>query len=328
MFVVEQAGRIRIVSNGTVLSTPFLDIANLVNFDGAEQGLLGVTFHPNYASTPKVYVNYDRVAPGGQETVIAEFTAASAGASQIDSATERILLVQAQPFSNHKAGQLAFGLDGFLYFGLGDGGGAGDPNGNGQNLNTLLGKMMRIDVDHASAGKPYAIPSDNPFASGGGLPEIFAYGFRNPWRFSLDRPTARFFVADVGQDMFEEIDILTSGGNFGWNIMEGSHCFMPSSGCNMSGLTLPIFDYSHSDGIAVIGGYVYHGAALPGLSGKYLFSDFGSGTLWALTQSPLGTWSRQTLLSTGRNISSFGQDSSGELYLLDLSGSVLKIVPQ
>ena len=327
MFVVEQPGRIKIISNGTVLPTAFLDITSIVNF-GAEQGLLGVAFHPGYANSPKIYVNYDRAVAGGQETVISEFSAPSAGSNQIDPASERILLIQSQPFSNHKAGQLAFGLDGFLYFGLGDGGGSGDPNNNGQNLNTLLGKMLRIDVDHTSPGKPYAIPPDNPFANGGGLPEIFAYGFRNPWRFSLDRPGQRFFVADVGQNSFEEIDILANGANFGWNTMEGAHCFNPPSNCSMTGLTLPIFEYSHSEGIAVIGGYVYHGSAIPSLAGTYLFSDFGSGTLWNLTEGPPGTWTRQTLLSTGRSVSSFGQDAAGELYLLDLSGTVLKLVAQ
>jgi len=334
-FVVEQPGRIKIISNGAVLPTPFLDIASKVNFDGQEQGLLGVAFHPNYAATPKIYVNYDQaVAGGGQETIIAEFTAPSAASMSVDLTTERDLIVQSQPFTNHKAGQLVFGLDGFLYFGLGDGGSAGDPHGNGQNLNTLLGKMLRIDVDHTSAGKLYAIPSDNPFVGGGGLPEIYAYGFRNPWRFSLDRPGQRFFVADVGQANFEEIDILQKAnlaaqtGNFGWNIMEGTHCFNPSTGCDMTGLTLPIFDYSHAEGAAVIGGYVYHGSAIPTLAGTYLFSDFGSGTLWNLTEGPPGTWTRSTLMSTGRPISSFGQDSTGELYLVDLSGSVLKLVIQ
>jgi glucose/arabinose dehydrogenase len=328
LFVVEQPGRIKIISNGSLLPTPFLDISNLVNFDGQEQGLLGVAFHPGYSAKPTIYVNYTRAAAAGQESVIAEFTAANATSDQIDPATERILLVQTQPFPNHKAGQLVFGLDGFLYFGLGDGGSSNDPMGNGQNLNTLLGKMLRIDIDHTSAGRQYAIPSDNPFVNGGALPEIFAYGFRNPWRFSLDRPGQRFFIADVGQNMFEEIDMLASGANFGWNTMEGSHCFNPATNCNMTGLTLPIFDYDHSEGIAVIGGYVYHGSAIPSLAGTYLFSDFGSGTLWNLTEGPPGTWTRQTLLSTGRSISSFGQDSAGELYMLDLSGSVLKLVAQ
>jgi glucose/arabinose dehydrogenase len=287
-----------------------------------------VAFHPNYSTNPRFYVNYVRPnATTGQETVIAEFTASSAASNQIDPATEHILLVQVQPFSNHKAGQLVFGLDGFLYFGLGDGGGAGDQSGNGQNLNTLLGKMLRIDIDNTSPGKQYAIPSDNPFVGGRGLPEIFAFGFRNPWRFSLDRPGQRFFVADVGQASFEEIDILAKGANFGWNTMEGTHCFNPPTGCDTTGLTLPIFDYSHSDGVAVIGGYLYHGTAIPSLQGTYVFGDL-NGPVWNLVEGPPGTWTRITLLSTGRTLSSFGQDAAGELYLLDLTGSVLKLVAQ
>jgi glucose/arabinose dehydrogenase len=327
LFVVEQPGRIKIISNGSVLPTPFLDITSKVNFDGAEQGLLGVAFHPNFSAVPKIYVNYDKAVTGGQETIIAEFTVSAADLNQINPASERDLIIQSQPFTNHKAGQLVFGLDGFLYFGLGDGGNGGDPLGNGQNLGTLLGKMMRIDVDHTSPGKQYAIPSDNPFVGGGGLPEIFAFGFRNPWRFSLDRPGQRFFVADVGQNNFEEIDILAKGANFGWNTMEGSHCFNPPNGCDVTGLTLPIFDYSHADGVAVIGGYVYHGSAIPSLQGTYIFGDL-TGPIWNLVEGPPGTWTRNTLLTTGRSLSSFGQDASGELYVLDLSGIVLKLVAQ
>jgi len=256
------------------------------------------------------------------QTVIAEYQA-SANSNQADPASERILLTVNQPFPNHKAGQLSFGADGFLYFGLGDGGGGGDPLGNGQNTQTLLGKMLRIDVDHTSGSLPYAIPSDNPFVSGGGSPEIWAFGFRNPWRFSFDRPTGRLFCADVGQEKFEEIDLVTRGGNYGWNIMEGGHCFNSAS-CNMNGLTLPITEYDHTEGIAIIGGYVYHGSAIPALQGKYVFGDFGSGTVWTLTESPPGAWTRDKLLSTSHSISSFGQDAAGELYLVDLGGAIFK----
>jgi glucose/arabinose dehydrogenase len=329
LFVVEQPGMILVIKNGAALPTPFLDITPKVNFDGAEQGLLGLTFHPNYPTNPHFYLNYDRLIGAQIQTVIAEYAVSAANPDQADPTSERILLTVNQPFTNHKAGQMAFGADGFLYFGLGDGGSAGDPLGNGQNLQTLLGKMLRIDVDHTgTAGQPYAIPSDNPFVGGGGLPEIFAFGFRNPWRFSFDRPTGRVFVADVGQARFEEIDILQKGGNFGWNIMEGLHCFNPMTGCKMTGLILPIFEYDHTQGIAVIGGFVYHGTAIPQLAGTYLFSDFGSGTLWNLTEGPPGTWTRSTLLSTGRSISSLGQDSAGELYMVDLSGTVLKLIAQ
>jgi glucose/arabinose dehydrogenase len=229
-----------------------------------------------------------------------------------------------QPFDNHNAGQLAFGADGYLYFGLGDGGSGGDPMGNGQNTNVLLGKMLRIDVDHTSTGKQYAIPADNPFVSGGGAPEIYAYGFRNPWRFSFDPPTGQLFVADVGQDAYEEIDIVTKGANYGWNTMEGTHCYSPATGCSMTGLTLPIIDYAHSEGVTVIGGFVYHGALLTGFQGTYLFGDFSNGKIWSLTQSG-GTWTKTLQLSTGISISSFGRDESGELYVVDYSGKVMAI---
>jgi glucose/arabinose dehydrogenase len=246
-----------------------------------------------------------------------------------DPASERILLTvnQVGNFTNHKAGQLAFGPEGFLYFGLGDGGSAGDPFGNGQNKNTLLGKMMRIDVDGTSPGLQYRIPPDNPFAAGGGLPEIWAYGFRNPWRFSFDRATGRQFVADVGQDSFEEIDLVQKGGNFGWNIMEGLHCFNPPSGCNMTGLVLPIIEYSHAEGDAVIGGYVYHGSRLPGLRGMYIFGDFGSGRIWSLQETSPNVFTRTLRASSGLSISSFGQDQNGEIYVVDISGKVFSVTP-
>jgi|SRR5207302_883464 len=327
LFVVEQPGTIRIISNSALLPTPFLDISSQVDF-GGEKGLLGLAFHPSYSQNRRFFVNYDRVVGGQMQTVISEFEASATNPNLADRTTERILFTVDQPFPNHKGGQLVFGPDSFLYIGLGDGGSGGDPLRNGQNLETMLGKMLRIDVDHTSSGLPYAIPPDNPFASGGGLPEIWSYGLRNPWRFSFDRPSGRLFCADVGQDHYEEVDILQKGGNFGWNIMEGLHCFNSASGCNMSGLTLPIAEYDHTEGDAVIGGYVYHGTAIPQLADTYLLSDFGSGTIWNLTESPPGTWTRTRLLSTGRNVSSFGQDSSGELYVLDYSGSVLKLVAQ
>jgi len=199
--------------------------------------------------------------------------------------------------------------------------------GNGQNRQTLLGKILRIDVDHTDAGLQYAIPADNPFVGTGDHGEIWAYGFRNPWRFSFDRVTGRLFVADVGQDQFEEIDLVQKGGNFGWNTMEGAHCFNPASGCNMTGLTLPITEYDHSEGVTVIGGYVYQGTAIADLVGAYVFADFSNGKIWKLTENS-GTWTRTLLLTSGKSISSFGQDATGELYVVDYSGSVLKIVEQ
>ena len=326
-FVVEQRGTIRILENGALHSGNFLDIQSLVNFDGQEQGLLGITFHPNYSTNRRFYLNYTRDL-GGKETVIAEYQTSASDPSQADPTSERILIVENQPFANHKAGQLAFGPDGFLYIGLGDGGSGGDPLGNGQNLFTFLGKVLRIGVDPPFAsGLQYAIPTDNPFVGGGGLPEIYAYGLRNPWRFSFEPGTGRLFVADVGQDSWEEIDILQKGGNFGWNKTEGNHCYPPGSTCNMSGLVPPIVEYDHSEGIAVIGGYVYKGSAVPALANKYIFGDL-TGKIWSLTEAAANTWTRAQLLATNRMITSFGQDAAGEVYVVDYNGLILKLVLQ
>jgi glucose/arabinose dehydrogenase len=326
LFVVEQAGTIRVIKSGSLLPAPFLNISSKVIFSG-EMGLLGLAFHPNYSANPRFYVNYVRGSISSPQTVIAEYQAQAGNPDLADAGSERILLTVNQPFPNHKGGQLAFGPDGFLYIGLGDGGDGGDPLGNGQSLSTLLGKMLRIDVDHTSTGRQYAIPTDNPFASGS-FPEIWAYGFRNPWRFSFDSASGRLFVGDVGQDLFEEVDIVQRGGNFGWNTMEGLHCFNPATGCNMTGLTLPIIEYDHSEGETVIGGYVYRGTAIPGLVGSYVMADFVNGKIWAAKEAPAGAWARTLLLSTARPISSLGQDASGEIHVVDYSGSVLKIVPQ
>ena len=326
LFVVEQAGAIRVIQNGGLLPTPFLDITAKVT-SGGETGLLGVTFHPSFTQNPKFYVNYTRTLAGQLQSVIAEYQVPAGSPNQADPNSERILLTVDQPFPNHKAGQLAFGADGMLYFGLGDGGSGGDPLGNGQNTNVLLGKMLRIDVDHASTGKQYAVPADNPFVTSGGLPEIWAYGLRNPWRFSFDVPTGRLFVADVGQDAYEEVDIITKGANYGWNVMEGTHCYSPATGCNMTGLTLPIIDYAHSEGVTIIGGYVYRGTLLTGYQGEYIFGDFSNGKIWSLTQSG-SAWTKTLLLTTGRPISSFGRDEAGELYAVDYSGSVMQVRAQ
>jgi glucose/arabinose dehydrogenase len=329
LFVVEQGGTIKIIQNGSVLPAPFLDISSkVINQD--EMGLLGVTFHPSFSANGKFYVNYVRNNAGQFQSVISEFLVSTANANQADPTSERILLTvdQVSNFTNHKAGQLAFGADGFLYFGLGDGGSGGDPFGHGQNTQILLGKMMRIDVNSTSPGKQYAIPPDNPFVAGGGLPEIYAFGFRNPWRFSFDRPSGRLFVADVGQDSFEEIDIVQKGGNYGWNIMEGDHCFNPPSGCNMTGLSLPIIEIPHPEAEAVIGGFIYHGTALTGIQGMYIFGDL-NGKIWSLTEGPANTFTRSLLATENFNISSFGQDATGELYVVDISGGrVLKLVPK
>jgi len=329
LFVVQQGGTIRIIQSGALLPQAFLDITGKIA-TGSEMGLLGLAFHPGFAQNGKIYVNYTRSTGGQIQSVISEYQVAAGNPNSADPASERILITvnQVGNFENHKAGQLAFGPDGFLYFGLGDGGSEGDPFGNGQNTNTLLGKMMRIDVNNTSPGLQYAIPADNPFVAGGGLPEIFAVGFRNPWRFSFDHATGRLFAGDVGQNNFEEVDIVQKGQNYGWSIMEGMHCFKPANGCNMAGLTLPIAEYSHSEGDAIIGGFVYHGSSIAALQGAYIFGDLSTGKIWELVEGPPNTWTRTLLNQTGLTISSFGQDQNGELYLVDIgSGRVLKIVP-
>jgi glucose/arabinose dehydrogenase len=330
LFIIEQGGTIRIIRNGSLLSTAFLDITAKIE-SGGEKGLLGLAFHPNFSTNRRFFVNYTRRVGVQLQSVISEFAASAVDPNLADPASERQLLVLDQPFDNHNGGQLAFGPDGFLYIGFGDGGSGGDPFGNGQSLQTLLGKMLRIDVDGSPApGKQYAVPADNPFATGGGLPEIWAYGLRNPWRFSFDRPTGRLFAGDVGQDSFEEVDLITRGGDFGWNIMEGNHCFPPGTpSCNKTGLILPIAEYAHdaAGGIAIIGGFVYHGSAIPGLTRTYVFGDLSSGHIWGLQQDAQGNWQQTLVLTHTLTASSFGQDTDGELYLLDYgNGAVLRLV--
>ncbi|OFV98767.1 MAG: hypothetical protein A3H28_01320 [Acidobacteria bacterium RIFCSPLOWO2_02_FULL_61_28] len=304
-----------------MLPTPFLDIQDRVR-SGGELGLLGLAFHPRYPANGRFFLNYTRNGPEGLETVIAEYAVSSANPNLANRNSERILLRFAQPFTNHNGGMLAFGQDGFLYIGTGDGGSAGDPMRNGQNVETLLGKILRMDVD---SGEPYASPPDNPFVGRAGRDEIWAYGLRNPWRFSFDRLTGRLIAGDVGQNRREEIDIIVKGGNYGWNIMEGMLCFLPSTNCNQTGLILPIHDYGRDLGTSVTGGYVYRGKSAPSLTGKYLFGDFGSGRLWALTETTGGQWEAEQLLTAG-NISSFGEDEAGEVYVVDYGGSVRQII--
>lgn len=325
LFIVQQGGVIRITQGGSLLPTPFLDITSLVE-SGGEKGLLGLAFHPSYSSNRKFYVNYTRRVATQLQTVIAEYQASAGNPNLADTSTARILLTFNQPFDNHNGGQLAFGPDGFLYIGVGDGGSGGDPNNNGQTKTVLLGKVLRIDVNSTSAGKQYAIPGSNPFADGvGGAPEIFAWGFRNPWRFSFD--SSRLFVADVGENAFEEIDLVEVGKNYGWRTMEGTHCFNPASNCDQTSLTLPIFDYPHSDGESITGGFVYRGSIIPALAGTYVFGDFISGNIWLLNQNG-NTWTRTLAIASGRGVSSFARDDNGELYVVDYSGSVLRLVAQ
>jgi glucose/arabinose dehydrogenase len=323
LFILEQPGRIRIIRSGQLLQQPFLDIRSKID-SGGERGLLGLVFHPNFQENRRFFVNYTRTTGGQLGTVVAEYRASAGNPDSADS-EEKIILEFDQPFSNHNAGHLAFGPDGFLYIATGDGGSGGDPEGNAQNLGTLLGKILRIDVDSTV---PYDSPPDNPLAGQeGARPEIWAYGLRNPWRFSFDRLTDQLFAADVGQSNREEINIIVRGGNYGWNIREGNNCFPPSvADCRAAGLVPPIFEYAHSDGRSVTGGHVYRGQSTGSpLWGSYVFGDFVSGTVWALSRNEAGEWTRQEILRSGRAISSFGEDEKGELYLVGHGGTVEQI---
>ena len=267
LYIVEQPGRIRLVEDGLVAPVAFLDIADRVRF-GGERGLLGLAFHPDYGRNGRFFVNYTRRDDGA--TVLSEFRRSSV--SGVALRDERILMVVAQPYANHNGGMVTFGPDGYLYIGRGDGGSVGDPDNRAQNSNDLLGKILRIDVN---AGVPYAIPRDNPFVNGGGRPEVYAVGLRNPWRFSFDPETGSLWVADVGQDLWEEVDLVTRGGNYGWRVMEGAHCYNPAVACPTAGLALPVMEYGHEEERgSIIGGYVYRGRAIPGLRGKYVSGDF------------------------------------------------------
>lgn len=317
LFVAEQGGRIYSFENlsSATDSKLFLNISERIT-SGGEQGLLGLAFHPNYKSNGYFYVNYTRKSDGA--TVVSRFSVSS-DRLIADSASELILLIIAQPYENHNGGALQFGPDGYLYIALGDGGSGGDPQGNGQNLSALLGKILRINVDETSPGLNYSVPTTNPFFGNGSgyKEEIFAYGLRNPWRMSFDFATNRFWVADVGQGAHEEIDLVTSGGNYGWNTMEGYSCYASGSGCDQSGLILPVADYDHSQGQSVTGGYVYRGSAVPSLFGVYLYGDFVSGRIWGIRG--LDPLENALLLDSEKNISSFGIDRSGEVYVLNYS---------
>ncbi len=313
LFIIEQEGVIRVVPNDSTarVAHAFLDIRSMV-ISGGEMGLLGLAFHPRYASNGYFYVDYTRDNP--LRTVISRFRTSASNPDSADPSSEVILLEQPQPFVNHNGGQLAFGPDGYLYIAFGDGGSGGDPYGNGQNTATLLGKILRINVDSSDGKHHYAIPPDNPFAGDTSKKqEIYAYGLRNPWRFSFDGRT--LWCGDVGQDEWEEIDTVIKGGNYGWNIMEGTHCFQPPSGCDQAGLILPILDYGHVHRrCSITGGFVYRGKEIPSLVGKYVFADFCTGEIWALTPAPL---SQKRLVNTETAISTFGVDGEGELYFCD-----------
>ncbi len=322
LFIVEQPGTIRVIVQGVLQNKPFLDIMNRV-LSGGERGLLGLAFHPNHRENGRFFVNYTRRDDGA--TVLAEYR--RQGLSLQASTEERTLMVVPQPYANHNGGMVAFGPDGFLYVGRGDGGSGGDPQNRAQDPAELLGKILRIDVDGAP---PYAIPADNPFARAGGRPEVFAYGVRNPWRFSFDRETGALWLADVGQNKWEEIDLVTRGGNYGWHIMEGRHCFLPEKDCQVKGLIMPVSEYGHDQGrCSVTGGYVYRGRNLPALQGNYLFGDYCSGELFAVSvgSSVAGGSEPRVLRKSGMRISSFGEDEMGEVYVVDHRGGLYRLGP-
>ncbi|MBX7143287.1 MAG: PQQ-dependent sugar dehydrogenase [Oligoflexia bacterium] len=317
MFVAERAGRILAFgpSKSASSSSVFLDISDRVTSAADEEGLLGFAFHPDYSTNGYIFVNY--TAAGPLRTVISRFQRSASNAAVADSSTELVLLEFDQPFSNHNGGQLAFSPGGYLYIATGDGGSAGDPNNNAQSLGTYLGKILRIDVDSTDSGKNYAIPSGNPFVSNSSAKaEIYAYGFRNPWRISFDSVTKKLWAADVGQDAREEIDLVAKGKNYGWRIREGSACYNPNTGCRSSGLSKPTYEYGHALGESITGGYVYRGKKFPELVGYYIYADFISGTIWALSY-PKGKMAAKStrLVDTSLLISTFGQSRSGELYL-------------
>ena len=280
-------------------------------------------FTPSIPTNRYLYVDYTDLQGN---TIIARYSSLPDG-TKVDSASENIMLTIQQPFKNHNGGNLIFGPDGYLWIGMGDGGGQGDPNNNGQSSQTLLGKLLRIDVDH---GEPYSIPADNPYANGGGLPEIWAIGLRNPWRFSFDRLTGDLYIGDVGQDSWEEIDFLSADFistpvNFGWSKREGTHPYKDAGGDEMPGLTDPIFDYGSDTGCSVTGGFIYRGDKLPEFQGVYIFGDYCSGNIMGLIRKDGNTWESKMLFNTPYNISSFGEDQNGDIYLLDLNGGVYRL---
>jgi len=326
LFIVEKPGIISVLSGDMDKPTRevFIDLQDRVNSQSSEQGLLGLAFHPKYEDNGKFYVNYTT----NEGTVIESYNTRTDGSNLGDPASGETLLSFMQPYNNHNGGEVAFGPDGYLYISTGDGGSGGDPLGNGQNLTTYLGKILRIDVDHTNGDQNYSIPKDNPFYENGDgyLEEIYAYGLRNPWRFSFDRETDRLWAADVGQSAVEEIDIIENGHNYGWNIMEGSRCFNPKKNCEQAELTNPIWEYNpEGGGASITGGYVYRGAEIPSLEGKYIFADFVDGRIWTLSYDGQNKAIAEKLELEQFNITSFGEDEAGELYASLYDGGIVKL---
>lgn len=330
LFLVLQPGRIMVFSRVGDLSyvETFLDIRHLVSDVGNEEGLLGLAFDPAYEDTGFFYVHYSAGNP--KRSVVSRFKVDDSNPNFANHESERIFMEVRQPFSNHNGGQIEFGPDGYLYIGFGDGGSANDPRDNGQDTTTLLGTILRVDVSQIDLRGKYLIPSDNPFVdtSGGIRPEIWAYGLRNPWRFSFDRDTGDLWVGDVGQNRFEEIDLIKSGANYGWNVMEGSHCSSKKNTCNLSNMMLPIFQYGRDDGCSVTGGYVYRGTRNPPMFGAYIYGDFCSGKIWGLRYNGKEVIEHILIVDSELKISSFGEDQSGEIYILSFSGEIYRLASE
>ncbi|MFB3043326.1 MAG: sorbosone dehydrogenase family protein [Nitrososphaerales archaeon] len=325
IFVVLQPGQIVVFNNTREVDSfeVFLDIRERVNDSGNEEGLLGLAFDPAFSENGEFYVYYTASQP--RRSILSRFSVDDFENNRADPESEIIILEVNQPFGNHNGGMIAFGPDKYLYLGLGDGGSGGDPRGNGQNRNTLLGSILRIDVSDTQAG--YSIPQDNPFYGVENvMDEIWAYGFRNPWRFSFDRQTGFLWVGDVGQGDFEEVDIVEKGGNYGWNVMEGPECFSPRFNCRDVGLEEPIVYYSHSEGCSITGGYVYRGST-SNLDGAYIYGDYCSGKIWLLRYDGLKVIEHVLLADSDLQISSFGEDQEGELYILSFDGKIYLFKP-
>ena len=330
-FIVEQTGRIKIWNGTSVLATPFLSLAGKVS-GGSEQGLLGLAFHPNYETNRRLYVNFTN--PDG-DTIIREYKASLSNPNRVDTGTKRRVLKVSQPYSNHNGGGILFGPGGYLFIGMGDGGGS--PANRAQDKGTLLGKMLRINVDGRTGNKGYGIPSSNPYVGEPGKNEIWQRGLRNPWRWSFDQANGNLWIGDVGQGTWEEVDRATNGSsgpgrgiNWGWPVMEGAHCFNPSSGCNTSGKKLPYTEYRQTETngrCAVTGGYVYRGSAIPDLVGGYVFGDFCTGEIFVIPASGAKGTTPTLLYNSSANISSFGERPNGELFVVDHGGRIYSIIP-
>ena len=326
--VVEQPGRIMLLTkeDGTWSASEFLDITDRVNDRGNEEGLLGLALDPDFESSGIFFVYY--TASGPRRSVVSRFTVTTDDPDLADAGSESIIIEVPQPYANHNGGQILFGPDNFLYIGLGDGGSAGDPRGNGQDVGALLGSIIRIDVSASEAESSYTVPADNPLVGvQGARPEIWAYGLRNPWRFTFDRLSGELWAADVGQNSLEEVDLIVPGANYGWNIMEGSECFgARRDACSPEGFKAPVVEYGRDDGCSITGGYVYRGSRLSSLYGWYIFGDYCSGKVWAFSRRP-GDDQRtidtlDELMDTSHKIASFAEDPGGEIYVISLVGGI------